>query len=89
MTDRMTSKKKASEVFLMQENRPRILLENLYIVPMTGADNNIEQGYITIEGQFITRVEAGTPSDGVDLNVLSMAVASGFTGLINAILMPP
>ena len=81
----MTSKKKASEVFLMQENRPRILLENLYIVPMTGADNNIEQGYITIEGQFITRVEAGTPSDRSGFKrIIDGRGKVALPGLINA-----
>ena len=66
----------------MKDNSSRILLENLYIVPMTEPIITLSR-YITVEGQLITRVEAELP-DRVDLNVHRRPWQSGFTRLVNA-----
>lgn len=67
------------------EQKQRILIENVQVLPMTGPQDYITRGYITIEGQYITGVEAGCPKtrEGFD-RVIDGRGKVAMPGLINA-----
>ncbi|MDR1616220.1 MAG: amidohydrolase [Syntrophomonadaceae bacterium] len=60
-----------------------ILIENAVILPMTGPENVIENGYITIEGERITEVGAGKPTPGAYAKIIDGTNKAVMPGFIN------
>lgn len=61
-----------------------ILLENISIIPMTGAADFIEKGYLVIDGQFIKELGSGPAPAGNHEMVIDGTNRVVLPGLVNA-----
>lgn len=61
-----------------------ILLQNISMIPMTGAANFIEKGYLVIDGQFIKEVGSGEAPAGDHEVIIDGTNRVVLPGLVNA-----